>query len=115
MKYQKLPCRELNLGLQHSVPEVWHARVLPDVAVRVPPDVGARPSPHIFVAVLEAAGPRVLVTAVLTHSGLSIARGHLQHSTAQSKLQNSLLVLKCFTNLQMFRGGQRMLCCRGMQ
>ena len=83
---QKLLCRELNL--QHSVPEVWHARVLPDVAVRVPPDVGARPSPHIFVAVLEAAGPRVLVTAVLTHSGLSIARGHLQQSTAQSKLQN---------------------------
>ena len=85
---QKLFCRGLNLGLQHSVPEVWHARVLPDVAVRVPPDVGARPSPHIFVAVLEAAGPRVLVTAVLTHSGLSIARGHLQQSTAQSKLQN---------------------------
>ena len=77
-----------HLGLHHSVPEVWHARVLPDVAVRVPPDVGARPSPHIFVAVLEAARPRVLVTAVLTHSGLSIARGHLQQSTAQSKLQN---------------------------
>ena len=57
-----------------TLPEVWHAGVLPDIAVGVPPDVRPRPGPHVVVVVLEAAGPGVLVAGVsLTSSRLAIA------------------------------------------
>ena len=65
------------------LPEVRHAGVLPDVAVRVPPDVGPGPGPHVFVIVLETTGALVLVVGVTrlasSSSRLSIVR-HLKIS-----------------------------------